>query len=83
MVVLGTDVHKRSHTFVAVDERGRKIAEKVVPATTEGHLSALAWARESFGEELLWVSRTAAICPRAWSVICSPRDRKWCGWRRN
>jgi transposase len=54
MVVLGTDVHKRSHTFVAVDERGRKIAEKVVSATTEGHLRALAWARESFGEDLLW-----------------------------
>lgn len=54
MVVLGTDVHKRSHTFVAVDERGRKIGEKVVSATTEGHLAALAWAKTAFGEELLW-----------------------------
>jgi transposase len=54
MVVLGADVHKRSHTFVAVDERGRKIGEKVVAATTEGHLKALAWARATFGDELLW-----------------------------
>lgn len=54
MVVVGTDVHKRTHTFVAVDEVGRKLGEKVVKATTEGHHKALAWAREQFGEELLW-----------------------------
>ncbi|MDZ4266951.1 MAG: IS110 family transposase [Mycobacterium sp.] len=54
MVVVGTDVHKRTHTFVAVDEVGRKLGEKVVKATTAGHHTALAWAREQFGEELLW-----------------------------
>ncbi|MCV7174732.1 IS110 family transposase, partial [Mycolicibacterium sphagni] len=54
MVVLGADVHKRSHTFVAVDDRGRKAGEKTVPATTEGHLKALAWAKTNFGEDLLW-----------------------------
>ncbi|MEH3142023.1 MAG: IS110 family transposase [Mycobacterium kyogaense] len=54
MIVLGADVHKRTHTFVAVDERGRKIGEKVVPATTQGHLAALAWATTTFGEDLLW-----------------------------
>lgn len=54
MVVVGTDVHKRTHTFVAVDEVGRKLGEKVVKATTVGHHKALAWAREQFGEELLW-----------------------------
>ncbi|GFG72857.1 hypothetical protein MBOT_02220 [Mycobacterium botniense] len=37
MVVVGADVHKRTHTFVAVDEAGRKLAEKVVKATTAGH----------------------------------------------
>ena len=30
MVVVGADVHKRTHTFVAVDEVGRKLGEKVV-----------------------------------------------------
>ncbi|MGV0749687.1 IS110 family transposase, partial [Mycolicibacter minnesotensis] len=54
MIVLGADVHKRTHTFVAVDERGRKVGEKVVPATTEGHLTALAWAKTVFGNDLLW-----------------------------
>lgn len=54
MVVVGTDVHKRTHTFVAVDEVGRKLGEKVVPATTTGHVKAMTWARAEFGDELLW-----------------------------
>lgn len=54
MVVVGTDVHKRTHTFVAVDEVGRKLDEKVVTATTEGHRKALVWAREQFGEDVVW-----------------------------
>lgn len=54
MVVVGTDVHKRTHTFVAVDEVGRKLGEKVVAATTCGHSKALAWARAEFGTEVLW-----------------------------
>jgi transposase len=54
MVVVGTDVHKRTHTFVAVDDVGCKLGEKVVKATTEGHHKALVWAREQFGDDLLW-----------------------------
>lgn len=54
MVVIGTDVHKRTHTFVAVDEVGRKLGEKVVAATTAGHQTAIRWARERFGTEVLW-----------------------------
>jgi transposase len=54
MVVVGADVHKRTHTFVAVDEVGRTLGEKVVAATTVGHHKALLWAREQFGPELLW-----------------------------
>ena len=54
MVVIGTDVHKRTHTFVAVDEVGRKLGEKIVAATTVGHHKAVTWARREFGEDLLW-----------------------------
>ena len=54
MVVVGADVHKRSHTFVAVDAVGRKLGEKTVKATTEGHHVALMWARDQFGVELRW-----------------------------
>jgi transposase len=54
MVVVGADVHKRTHTFVAVDEVGRKVGEKVVKATTAGHAEAVMWARERFGMEVVW-----------------------------
>ncbi len=54
MVVVGADVHKRTHTFVAVDEVGRKLAEKVVVATSAGHAEAVMWVRERFGAEVVW-----------------------------
>lgn len=54
MVVVGADVHKRTHTFVAVDAVGKKLGEKVVRATSSGHHQALRWARENFGTELVW-----------------------------
>ena len=38
MVVVGTDVHKRTHTFVGVDEAARELGQKTFPATTAGHL---------------------------------------------
>ena len=44
MVTVGVDAHKHSHTLVAVDEVGRKLSEKIVEATTDGHLDALEWA---------------------------------------
>lgn len=54
MVVVGADVHKRTHTFVAVDEAGRKLGEKTVAAVTAGHAEAVMWAREQFGPEVVW-----------------------------
>lgn len=54
MVVVGADVHKRTHTFVAVDEAGRKLAEKTVAAITAGHAEAVMWARERFGADVIW-----------------------------
>jgi transposase len=50
MVTIGADLHKRTHTVVAVDENGRKLAERTVPATPAGHLDLLAWAKERFPE---------------------------------
>ena len=54
MVVVGADVHKRTHTFVAVDEVGRKLAEKTLSATSAGHAEAVMWARERYGSEVVW-----------------------------
>lgn len=54
VIVIGADVHKATHTFVAVDEVGRKLGERTVKATTAGHEGALRWARREFGEQLRW-----------------------------
>ncbi len=54
MVVVGADVHKRTHTFVAVDEVGRKLGEKVVTATTRWSCEAVMWARERFEAGVVW-----------------------------
>ncbi|AXH37092.1 IS110 family transposase [Humibacter sp. BT305] len=54
MIVIGADVHKATHTFVAVDDVGRHLGEKTVKATTSGHEAALRWARTRFGVELRW-----------------------------
>lgn len=53
MLVLGIDAHKRSHTIVAVDERGRRQAQRTINATTADHLEVIAWA-EGLGEDRLW-----------------------------
>jgi len=51
MVVLGADLHKRSHTVVVIDGTGRKLAEKTVSATDAGHLELRRWAAQ-------WPERT-------------------------
>jgi len=54
MVVVGADVHKRTHTFVAVDEVGRALGHQTFDADSAGHRKAVVWARERFGTELVW-----------------------------
>jgi len=51
MVVLGADLHKRSHTIVVIDATGRKLADKTISATDAGHLELRRWAAQ-------WPDRT-------------------------
>jgi transposase len=54
-VVVGADVHKRTHTFVAVDEVGRQLGQVTVAATEPGHRKAIRWAGRFGAEvELSW-----------------------------
>ncbi len=48
VVVVGIDVHKATHTAVAVDMVGRQIASKTVRATDAGHRQLLAWVRQQW-----------------------------------
>ena len=50
MVTIGADLHKRTHTLVAVDEHGRRLGERTVAATPAGHLELLAWAQARYPE---------------------------------
>jgi transposase len=43
-VIIGVDSHKKTHTFVAVDQAGRQLAQCTLPATSDGHVDALRWA---------------------------------------
>lgn len=45
MVIIGADLHKRTHTAVAIDETGRKLGQRTVTATPDGHRELLDWAR--------------------------------------
>jgi transposase len=49
MIVIGVDSHKRTHTAVAADATGRKVAEKTVAATSAGHLELVRWAARFIG----------------------------------
>jgi transposase len=64
MVTIGVDAHKRTHTLVAVDEVGQKLAELTITATTREHLTVLGWAAKLPAE-------------RRWAVEdCRPVSRR-------
>jgi transposase len=46
MVMLGVDAHKATHTIVATDTNGRRLAQCTVAATDGGHLDALRFAAQ-------------------------------------
>jgi transposase len=54
MMVFGIDPHKQTHTAVAVDELGRKQAQRTVSARSEGHLDLLVWARKLTAADRIW-----------------------------
>jgi transposase len=44
VIIIGVDWHKRTHTVVAVDQVGRRLGERTVKATSDGHLELLGWS---------------------------------------
>jgi transposase len=54
MVTLGVDAHKRTHTIVAVDDHGRRIAERTICTTTRDHLRVLRWAEQLGAGQRTW-----------------------------
>ncbi|MEQ0558013.1 IS110 family transposase [Amycolatopsis sp. NEAU-NG30] len=55
MVVIGIDPHKSSHTAVAVDQLGRKLAQHTTKPDPDGLLRLRIWASKiAAGTQLLW-----------------------------
>jgi hypothetical protein len=54
MVLLGIDPHKDTHTVVAVDQAGRQLDQRTVPARTLAHGELVGWARTRWPERRLW-----------------------------
>ncbi|WP_370946414.1 IS110 family transposase [Amycolatopsis sp. cg5] len=54
MVVIGIDPHKSSHTAVAVDHNGRKLAQKTVKTDAGGILALWRWAAALASAQVLW-----------------------------
>ena len=46
MIVIGADSHKRTHTVVGVDQVGRRLGERTVKTTSDGHLALLEWSAQ-------------------------------------
>ena len=82
MVVVGSDVHKRTHTFVAVDEAGRKVGELTVKADPKGHDKAIVWAHKRFDDGSPGPSRTVGTSRLVWRWTYSTPTSWWSGSRR-
>ena len=82
MVTFGVDAHKRTHTIVAVDDRGTPVGQTTVGTTSQDHLVCCGGrpgsARNADGR-----SRTAVTCLAGLSAICWRPANRSCGCRRS
>ena len=81
MIILGVDAHKRTHTLVAIDDAGRKLGERTVAATTDGHLQALNGSRA--GRSVALLLKIAATFLDASRPICWRPANRSCAYLRN
>jgi hypothetical protein len=82
MITFGVDAHKRTHTIVAVDDRGTPLGQITVGTTSHDHLGLLGGlpgsARSAVGR---W--RTAVTFLADSSGICSRQENASFGCRRS
>ena len=70
MVVVGADVHKRSHTFVAVDAVGKQLGQLTARRPRKGITRR--WGGSANRSRVRWCgrSRIVGICRPGWSGTC-------------
>lgn len=76
MIVLGIDVHTRSHTAAAVDAvSGELVGELTVEATAAGGEQLLAWARSVDDERLFALEDCRALSARLERLLLASGER--------
>ena len=70
MIVIGVDVHKRTHTLVAIDSQTRRqLHQRTVSATDVGHLEALRFAHTLGDDELVWAIEDCRLISQRLALI--------------
>ena len=83
MIVLGADMHKRSHTIAAVSaETGELAGEQTVEVGKRGFVVALDWARGLGGERVWALEDWPAGLGARLRGSCSSMASAWSGSRR-
>lgn len=75
MFIFGVDAHKRTHTIVAVDERGKPHGQLTIAATTEGHLDGLSWAQRDHPDRLWAIEDCRNLSRRLESDLLAAGER--------
>ena len=82
MIVLGADMHKRSHTIAAVAAvSGELLGDKTIPVGDRGFSAALDWA-DGLDDERVGRWRTAGMSRVPSSGSCLSMASAWSGSRR-
>jgi hypothetical protein len=71
MIIFGVIAHKRTHTIVAADDRGRPVGQTIVGTTSEDHLGLLRWAGQ-FGLQRRWAVENCRWSSGCWSTTENP-----------
>ena len=82
MVTFGVDAHKRTHTIVAVDDRGTPVGQTTVGTTSHDHLVLLR-GRPGSARSGVGRLRTAVTCLAGSSAIYWRPVSRSCGCRRS
>ncbi len=83
MIVLGADMHKRSHTIAAVAAgTGELAGEQTVEVGKRGFAAALDWARGLGGGERVWALEDCRHSRGPSSGSCSSMASAWFASRR-
>jgi hypothetical protein len=79
VIVIGVDSHKRTHTVVAVDQVGRRLGERTVEATSDGHFALLVWSAQ--WPQVSFALEDCRHLTAGWNKTCWPPGSRWCGCR--